>query len=188
MENPEIISYIATGLVLLVVGYLLQFLEARPRLLWYTTPDFQFVIKGAQGNRFPVNTGGVFIQNVGRKKAENVEIVLSFQPETFQLQPPMSFDETKMKNGQFIIRLPSLGPKETVALQVLYYDKAPQLQQIRSDAGPAKHVPVWLQRKFPKWAQGVVAVLMLLGLAVLAYVVIKLAVAVWPIFFDGTSS
>ena len=182
MENTEIISHVLTGLVLLVVGYVSHMLQGRPRLLWYAPGDSQFVVDGTDGD-FRINTGSATVQNVGRKKAENVEIIFAFEPTKCQLQPSMNHETQVLKDGQFVIKLATLGPKELVTLQVLYGAVTPTLQQVRSDAGPAKQIPVWLARRYPPWFNTTAALLVLLGLGVVAYVVIKLGIAAWPILF-----
>lgn len=143
LELSEIAQQAIGGIVLLIVGYALSRLEARPRLLWYLPPEFNFVVEGTQGP-IPVNTAGVVVQNTGRAKAENVEIFLSFRPLTLQIKPTQDYEQKTLEDNQHVIRLRSLAPKESVSVQVLYYDLAPRLPQIRSDTGPVKHVPVSL--------------------------------------------
>ena len=166
----------------MVVGYAFQAFEGRPRMMWYSPPSFNFNVKTASG-MMPVNTDGVTIQNTGRRPAKNVEIHLACSPRNFQIQPSMDFEEITSPSGVHIIRMPVLGAKEDVAFQVLYYDEIPNILQIRSDSGPAKHVAVWLTRRWPYWINITVAFLFLLGAGFGAFFGIRLLTATFSALF-----
>jgi len=70
-------GYVATGLDMLIVGLLLRELEPRVKVVWWSPHQFQFQLPQ------PPNillTHAITIQNIGRKKAEGIEIVHTSNP------------------------------------------------------------------------------------------------------------
>ena len=85
----------------------------------------------------------------------------------------ISFTEETNPNGEHIIKIPSLGAKEYVNIQLLSHAQLPILLNIRSADGPAKLIHVHLQRIFPRWFNVSAAGLLLLGFGFTLYWVIR---------------
>ncbi len=99
-------GYVATGLVMLIVGLLLRELEPKVKVVWWSPHQFQFQLPQ------PPNillTHAITIQNIGRKKAEGIEIVHTSKPSFFQLQPPLNYVESYTPQGEHIVRVDSLA-------------------------------------------------------------------------------
>jgi len=165
-----LIGYIATGIVSLVVGLLLQRFQSRPKLLYWLPGSFIFELKDP---KVTIRTDSLTIQNVGRKPAKNVEIVHKYKPDHFHFSTAISFSEETTPNGEHIIKIPSLGAKEFVNIQLLSHVQQPILLNVRSDDLPAQLIQVQLQRMFPKWVYASVGVLLLLGLGFATYWIIR---------------
>ena len=116
------------------------------------------------------------MQNLGRKTAESIEIVHKMKPDYFQLSPPILYEEEVTPNGEHVIRVDTLGPKEFFTLQLLSYKTVPVLLNIRSKDGSAKLIEFQLQRVFPKWFQILSVIFLLVGIGFTAYWIIKAVV------------
>ncbi|TBW47470.1 hypothetical protein EZI54_22695 [Marinobacter halodurans] len=162
----QFIGYIATGVVSLVVGLLLQRLQAKPRLLYWVPGSFMFNLKEP---KLALRTDSLTIQNDGRLPATNVEIIHKQRPDHFQFSTAISYVEDTGPDGCHIIKIPSLGAKEFVNIQLLSHIQEPVLLNVRSAEGPGQLIQVHLQRIYPKWFQVFVALLMLLGFGFLIY-------------------
>ena len=162
----QLIGYIATGVVSLVVGLFLQRLQAKPKLLYWVPGSFMFNLKEPQ---LALRTDALTIQNDGRMPATNVEIIHRQRPDHFQFSTAISYVEEHGPDGDHIIRIPSLGSKEFVNIQLLSHVQEPVLLNVRCAEGPAQLIQVHLQRVYPKWFQGFVGLLIILGFGFLLY-------------------
>src|SRR3990170_8417221 len=109
-------GYVATGIVSLAVGLLLRNLEPKGKVVYWSPHTFVFDVPYP---KVILKTDSVTIQNIGRREAEDVEVVFKSRPDFFKLQPSISFSEHKNPDGEFILRVPALGPKEFFTLQIL---------------------------------------------------------------------
>jgi len=166
----KLIGYIAIGIVSLVVGLLLQRFQSKPKLLYWVPGSFLFELKEP---KVALRTDSLTIQNAGRKPATNVEIVHKHKPDHFHFSTAISFAEDTNPNGEHIIKIPSLGAKEHVNIQLLSHVQQPILLNVRSADGPAQLIQVHLQRMFPKWFNASVGGLLLLGFGFALYWIIR---------------
>jgi len=162
----HITGYIATGLVSLVVGLLLQRLKDRPKLLYWIPGSFLFQLKTPA---IALRTDSLTIQNVGRQPATNIEIVYQVRPDHFQFSTQIDFSEVTTPTGEHVIKIPSLGPQEHINLQLLSYTNYPILLNVRSAEGRAQLIQVHLQRVVAKAVLWLAGLLMLLGAGFLSY-------------------
>lgn len=166
----KIIGYIATGIISLVVGLLLQRFQSKPKLLYWVPGSFLFELKEP---KVTLRTDSLTIQNTGRKPAKDVEIVHKYKPDHFHFSTAISFIEETNPNGEHIIKIPSLGAKEFVNIQLLSRVQQAILLNVRSADGPAQLIQVHLQRIFPKWFNASAGGLLLLGFGFALYWLIR---------------
>lgn len=107
----QLAGYIATGIMSLIVGFLLQRFKSRPKLLYWVPGSFLFELNDPKVN---LRTDSLTIQNDGRETAHSIEIVHKYRPDHFQFSVPVAFSEETTPNGEHVIKIPSLGPKELV--------------------------------------------------------------------------
>lgn len=156
----HITGYIVTGLVSLAVGLLLQRFQDKAKLLYWIPGSFLFQLKTPQ---LALRTDSLTIQNVGRKPAKDVEIIHKERPDHFQFSTQIAFVEENTPSGEHVIKIPSLGPKEYVNIQLLSHIKQPVLLNVRSAEGAAQLIQVRLQRVFPKVFYLLTAVFLFVG-------------------------
>lgn len=156
----SLVGYIATGLVSLIVGLLLQRLQSKPKLLYWLPGSFTFEV---QDPKVVLGTDSLTIQNDGRKTATNIEIIHKQRPDHFQFSTAIVYSEAEAPNGNHVIKIPSLGPKEFINIQLLSHTQRASLLNVRSEDGPAQLIGVHLQRLYPKWLMLGSALLILIG-------------------------
>jgi hypothetical protein len=83
----EISGYIATGIISLIVGLLLRQLEPKSKIVYWSPHNFLFEL---QKEQVVLQTNSLTVQNIGRKPAEDIEIIHKQKPDFFQLFPPFS--------------------------------------------------------------------------------------------------
>lgn len=125
----------------------------------------------------------IFIQNVGRAVAEDVEITINFVPQHWHAFPPIlqvgpsGQDrflrlQTKMLNKRefFIISMLQAGSPNVVL---------PDVVAVRWKGGVAKQVRIVPQQKLPTWLERSLVVMMIFGFISALYLVVRLAIFVF---------
>jgi hypothetical protein len=174
-----IAGYVATIVVSLLSGYLAQFLQPRSRLIFWSPHNFFFNLKN---EGVVLQTNSLTVQNSGRQPAEDVEIIHKQRPDFFELFPSMQYEEHTNPNGEHIIRLKSLGPKEWVLVQLLSHKTPPVISNVRWKHGKGKWVQIQPRRVYPKWFQVLMNSLVLVGIGTIVYLVIQGAMHAWTVY------
>lgn len=163
-------GYIATIVVSLLSGYLAQFLRPRSKLLCWSPHNFIFNLRN---EGVLLQTNSLTVQNVGRLPAEDVEIIHKQPPDFFELFPSMQYEEVTNPNGEHVIKLKSLGPKEWVLVQLLSYKTPPVFNNVRWKHGQGKWVTIQPQCVLPKWLLVLLNALVLIGVGTIVYFLIR---------------
>jgi hypothetical protein len=159
-------AYIATIVVSLIVGYLSRYVEPTSKLVHWSPHNFFFDIKDA---KVVLQSNSLAVQNIGRRPAEDVEIIHKARPDFFQFSPPVAFEEEANPSGEHVLRIKALGPKEWVFLQLLSYQSVPFLQNVRWKHGQSKVVIVQPFRVWPRPIRILSNVLLVVGAGTLLY-------------------
>jgi hypothetical protein len=174
MEN--LAGYVATGTTSLAVGALLIHLQPKARLVFWSPHTFLFDLKR---EKVVLQTDALTIQNLGRKAACNVEVILQVKPDFYEFSPAITHEGVQQDNGNYAIKIKELGPKEFVTVQLLSYSQVPRLLNIRSDAGQAHAIRFQFQRVFPWWLNSAAIVVFAIGVGTTAYWLIRISLALW---------
>lgn len=167
---------IFTGVVSLLVGLVLQRLQPRVKLRFWTPHSFYFNLEKEE---VELRTDSLTVQNLGRQPASSVEIIHRIRPDFFQISPSVQYEEDETPKGEHIIRINSLGSKEYVYLQLLNYTVAPELLSIRCIEAPAKLMQIQVQPLVSKRVVALSVALMFTGGGFLLYWAIQ---AVWFLY------
>lgn len=171
-----ITGYVITATLSLLGGIILEKLKPASKLVAWFPHNSRFILKDID---VTLQTNLLTLQNLGRKPAENVELVHRQRPDHFQFHPPIRYTEETGPDDSHILRIESLGAKEFVSLQLLSYKTAPEIMSIRSKDGPAKTINVRLQRIYPKVADLGVKALIAFGALTFLYWVIRAGIFVY---------
>lgn len=122
-----------------------------------------------------LNSLVITIRNNGNSAARNIEVSHPQAPQHFQLTPAIQHTVERSDDGRrMTIRIPSIGPKETVAISYLFGPIAnwnDLLEYVRSEDGLAEKINVILNRVFPNWFNIMVLGFCLLGLVFLGVII-----------------
>lgn len=163
----DLVKIITTGVVSLAGGYFLKFLEPASKVVWWSAHAFSFETDPTQ--KSTVWTHAFTIQNIGRKVASEIEIVHRAKPELFKLNPSLDFTEHITPDGQHVIRIASLAPKEWFSIEFLSLHEIPALLYIRTKDGHAEGIPIQFQRIYPPWYLTILKGFVLIGLGFSLY-------------------
>ncbi|MFT4002885.1 MAG: hypothetical protein QM684_21840 [Rhizobium sp.] len=124
-------------------------------------------------------TQQIWFQNTGRSSIQDIEIVLNWKPQHFEIWDPRQWDKAVLPDGRFVIKIPSLYRNEFFTISMIdTINDLPAVLNVRWLGGRGKSVTMGPQRIFPLWFNltllaflfsGVVSILYLLLQGVLHY-------------------
>jgi hypothetical protein len=182
--------YKATGIVLVLAGLILRYLQAKAKVVYWVAHDFLFNMPNPTDAKLPnllLRTHSITVQNIGGKAAELIEIAHTGRPDFFMLSPARDYEEVTTRAGDHIMRVDNLGAGEHFTIEFLTYAQLPTFLYIRSKSGPANLISIYPQRVFPKWFQRLSIVLFLVGAGLITFWLIRLLVFLYLMLFpNGT--
>lgn len=179
-------GYIATIIVSLTIGYFSQFLTPRPNVVFWPFHQFTFTVPftppNAPATTVQIVTHAISVQNIGRRRAEDIEIVHATAPSIYAFWPSR-VHSAEMRSGVHVISIAGLGPGEGFTLEFLSIrTPPPQLQYIRSKDGQAQQRPTTLQWVMPPLQLKIGGVLLLTGAGLWLYWLIRAGQYVWHMY------
>ena len=162
-------SFLVTGAVSLLVGYLLHRITTRNSDLIYYTSQPQWVTlppPPGQPAIPPIETFTLFLWNQGKAPAREVHVGHYYLPAN-NVYPDIPRENVDTPGGGKAIRFPVVPPGTLLNISYLSFGVVPVqniVSYVGSEDGAAKQIPVMLQRIWGPWVLRFVEVLMLLGL------------------------
>ena len=183
-------SFLVTGVVSVIAGLLLHRVTTKRADLIYYRSNAQWVtLPPQQGQPAipPIGTFTLFLWNQGRAPARNVHIGHFWLPAN-NVYPDIPRDIVKTPGGGIALRFPIVPPRTLVSISYLFFGVHTLetiLSYVGSEDGPGKHIPVMLQRVFPKWALVVIQILFFAGLWVAINALWSLIKFLWAVYYLG---
>lgn len=172
MVDWQFLATVAGPIVALFIGVLVnRRFENRPKLLSHWGHVSSFSYQQGDGTTGIVNTHSVVIMNVGRRAATNVRLSHTLLP-NFNIWPPVEYELKEVPNSGRDIVIPTVIPNQQLTISYLYFPPVTYADVnagVKCDEGFATEIPVLLQRQYPNWFNYSAAVLMIVGMATLAY-------------------
>ncbi len=169
----EVISAI---IITLTSAFLLWLFRAKVKLIWgSTSTNFHSFKLLEDGDPVSIWTEKFFVQNAGKKAASNIEIVFSEPLTSYNLWSPRDHSSKLLSNGNFVINIPSLAPRELLIVDMIDIDaRSPRLLSVNCPDALSTQVKFLAQRQFGKPVTALVAYLMLSGFVGTVYLLLRL--------------
>lgn len=134
------------------------------------------IVTAEQAPRMPlvVSTQTLFVQNIGRGCANEVEVFLNFKPMHYSVWPVRAYSEQSNPDGRHVIKVPKLNRNEWFTIELIAVPELPWVMSVRSEAGFGKQVELLRTRKLPQWVLFLLISLMFLGLVTIVFSVISI--------------
>jgi hypothetical protein len=149
----------------------------RVKLNWGSTSSnfHKFKLSEDASEPIVITTEKLFVQNIGRKPASNIELVLSDIPSSYRLWSPREHRSGPLKDGGFSINVPSLAPFELLIVDIIDLDRrGPRLVAVNCPDVVAKNTAYTVQRQYGWKVNALVVYLMTAGLIGSVYLVLTL--------------
>jgi hypothetical protein len=166
VSNPafydRVIAFVVTG-ILAIIG---RKFTPKAKVVWGTSHGFSFTVPKNNNNNGPYtfHTGTVFIQNVGRDTATDIEVHFNFRPEHFQIWPAFSWKEETNPEGHYAVVIKNLGKREFVTIEMISGIALPLLLRVRTAKGECRQVQMAPQQVFSRGVRWILIGLLLLGI------------------------
>ena len=169
-------EFILAILLSLVTAWLLAAFRPKVKLTWGSTSlNYHRFKLSEEGNFINVATEKLFVQNVGKKAASNIELVMNDQPTSYTLWPPRDHKYGPLEGGGYFIKIETLAPSELLIVDTIDIDnRNPRLVTVNCPDTLSNHVEFEPQRKYGKVFVAFVGYLMFAGLVGSLYVILNL--------------
>jgi hypothetical protein len=182
-------SFFITGIVSLIVGYVLHRLTTNRSDLMSYNSHVQWVslapAEEGQPPIGPVGTFTLFLWNPGKAPAREVHVGHYFIPAN-NVWPDIPREIAQTPGGGRAIRFPLVPPKTLISISYLFFG-VHNVDQIISyvgwEQGSAKRIPVMLQRIWPKWYTSVLIAVFLVGVWTLLNITLSLIEYLWRAYY-----
>ena len=162
----------------LVGAAILYLVRSRTKLVWAMSHQFTYLLKNqtptpasppAQNSSTAitmlVHTASVFIQNVGRLPATEVEITFNFPPQNHNIWPVRPYETHTSPDSRFTLKFANLAPKEQFQVELLSIPQLPAVVGIRSKEVVAKKIEMRPFQVFKPWVYVILWTLIIFGVA-----------------------
>jgi hypothetical protein len=131
-----------------------HYLRPKGKLVWSVSHQHHYSVPNVaeKGGAFPVRTQQIWVQNVGRKAIEDVEIVLNWKPQHYEIWNPRHFTPGTLPDGRHSLRFPNLSSYEFFRLSLLdTFTDLPVVVAIRWKDGLGEEILMSPQQNHPQW-------------------------------------
>jgi len=120
-----------------------------------------------------IYTASIFVQNIGRLPATEVELTFNWEPLNWNIWPQRAYTTHTAPDRRFTLKFDNFAPQETLLVELLANAQLPALLTVRSKEHVGKPVVMVPTRSIPKAILYLRYVLIVLGMAACVYIPIK---------------
>lgn len=156
--------------ITVLTGLFGRLFTAKGRLLWSVSHAFTYHIRNLESGNFPVLTQQILVQNFGGAALNDVEIVLNYPPQHYEIWRPRQFETKHTPDGRLAILFPTIAGHETLTINMLdTLRELPIVVDVRSSAGLGREVQMLPVIRLPAWVYGLIWLLIVIGVSALLY-------------------
>jgi hypothetical protein len=160
-DIPRLTSITLTVIISICAYYI----RPRARVQWGISHGFRYTISKFVDNPYTIDSRAIYLKNWGRASAEDVEICLSAEPLNYHVWPVFNFSKSFNPEGQFVITIPTMGPREAATIEMLQTSASiPSVLRVRTKSGQCKQVGLEIQAQTPRWIFITLLTLVVFGL------------------------
>ncbi len=175
-------SQIAQALIIAaIIGLFARIFTPKGKLVWGVSHQHHYRMpKFGESGTFPVVTQQIWFQNLGRLSIEDIEIVLNWKPQHFEIWDPRNWEQAQTPDGRFVIKIPSLNKTEFFTISMIdTINDLPGVINVRWKGGLGKIVKMGPQRVFPIWFNYFVLLLLFISLVSIMFFILQIALSIF---------
>jgi hypothetical protein len=166
--DPKYGSFLQTIAIAILTALAARYLAPKGKLIWGLSHQHFYQMPRIEGGNFPVRTQQIWFQNMGRAAIEDIEVVLNYPPQHYEVWDPRSFETLLLADKRLVLKFPSLYPREGFTLSMIdTISDIPQILHVRSKSGVGKAIEMRPQQVWPTWVLYVIWILIFVGVSAL---------------------
>jgi len=167
-------TYVQTAVLSLVSAIVAALFATRPRVVWSKAHQSSFRFKPNESEQpFYVHTSEIWIKNSGRAQAKQLEVVLNFRPQHYEIWTPRKCKEELLADDRLSLTFETLGPQDEFEISMLNtFGETPNVIEVRHEVGLAKEAEMQTTAK-----PGTFTLLIFLGLSLAGFILILYQIA-----------
>lgn len=174
LASNEVLAVVVAALLSLLGWIAIRIYTGSAKVAWAFSHQHAYNL---QSNNPPVvaYTKELWVQNVGRVLAEEVEVILPAKPPHIDVWPQRHFAELVSPDGSFTLRFDNLNSHEHVAITLFQTGLAiPDIASVRWRGEVGKRVPMGPQQVWPRWYLSILRAFLLFGFFSFLYFVVRI--------------
>ncbi|KAB0459930.1 MULTISPECIES: hypothetical protein [Agrobacterium] len=183
-------SFVSSGvgqalIIALITAIVARIFTPKGKLIWGVSHQHHYRMPNlSNGETFPVVTQQVWFQNTGRSPIQEIEVVLNWKPQHFEIWDPRHWGADFLPDRRFVIKIPSLNSREIFTVSMIdTVNELPAVLSVRWLGGIGKQVEMVPQRQFSTAFNVTVLTILFAGTISIFYFLLQ--VVLWAI---GTPS
>ena len=169
---------VSTAITLLLAG-ITALLRPKVKLIWGQANNSYHLLKGEKSND-AVYCEKHYLQNLGRKTAIGVEFIYHHAPTEVSVWQARAYDKKLTPEGQFMITIPQIAPKELVIIDSIYVNKVQaDIVSVKNGDSIGRGVNFVVNRRLSKWFLALLWALLFMGAVSLVSLVIRFIIQVY---------
>ncbi len=161
--NSQIVQAL---LIASIIGITARLFSPKGKLIWGVSHQHYYNMPKIEGDgTFPVVTQQIWFQNLGRLPIEEIEVVINWKPQHYEIWFPREWQPSETPDKRFLLKVPSLSARELFTLSMI--DTRPELPEIlnvRWKGGIGRRVLMSPQRIYPMWINYLILMTLFFGL------------------------
>jgi hypothetical protein len=160
IKNPQVIAIFLA--ILLEISR--RTIQPKASIIWGVGHGFAFSLPNSTSKKISLFTKSVYVRNIGRAPAKEIEIYFNYPPYHFQIWPSIQYTAEKTAEENFVLKIPFLKQGESFAIEMVQTDIVPpELLNVRAIEGTCKNVEMSPQRIFPPYLSALGAIILIIG-------------------------
>lgn len=177
-------TYVQTAILSILSAVIAVLFASRPRVNWSKAHQSSFRLMNEAGDEpLYVCTSEIWIKNSGRAQAKNLEIILNFRPQHYEIWTPRKCKEEILADDRLSLTFETLGPQDEFDISMLHtFGETPSVIEVRHEGGLAKETEMQTTVKPGTFTLLVCVAVFLVGFGLILY---QLAALFGPMLFPG---
>jgi hypothetical protein len=172
--SNEVLAVIVAAVLSLIGWIVLRIFTPRANVAWAFSHQHCFLLQNINPSLLAF-TKEIWVQNIGRVLAEEVEVVLPARPPHFDIWPQRHYVELPNPDGSLVIKFDHLNRREAVTISIFQTGNAfPDAVNVRWLGGVGRQLPMGPMRIWPRWILRLFATLMLIGVFAVFYFIVRM--------------
>src|SRR5579884_1568275 len=146
-SSDEVLAVIVAAIFSSIGWIAIRIYSGKPKVAWAFSHQHAFFLKSLNPPLLAY-TKEIWVQNVGRVVANNVELILPARPPHFDIWPQVRFSESENPDGSFVVKFDHLNPKEYITLSIFQTgSESLSVANVRWHGGVGKRRP-WAHSRY----------------------------------------